>query len=381
MSTKKDYYELLGVPREASAEELKKAYRKMAIQYHPDKNKGDKVAEEKFKEISEAYAVLSDKEKRSMYDRFGHAGINGASGGGGFGGGFSGFGGDFDFSDIFENAFSGESIFDSFFGGGGRGSRQKRGADLRFHMEITLEEAFLGKKQIIEVKKQEKCETCGGTGAKPGTSPSTCPDCGGRGQVRQSRGLFSISTTCPRCGGKGSIVTSPCSACHGKATVAKVKKLNITCPAGIDNGQSIKISGEGEPSSSGGSTGDLYVTVSVKEHDFFLREGEALYCELPVSVTQAILGTSVEIVLIDGKKINVKIPAGTEHGSILKVKGAGMPSLRSGRTGDLHIKIKIEIPQNISSKVKKLVETLSDELGDKNNKATLSRLNRRSSFF
>lgn len=380
MAGKQDYYELLGVSKSATPEELKKAYRKMAIKHHPDKNAGDKASEEKFKEISEAYAVLSDAEKKSVYDRFGHEGLKGAAGGGGgFSGGFSS--GGFNFNDIFEGAFGGgEGFFDSFFGGSRGGSRVRGGADIRYQVQITLKEALEGKKSTVEVRKQEKCSVCKGSGAKPGTSPTTCPDCGGTGQIRQSRGLFSVSTTCPRCGGRGSVISSPCSTCHGKGHVAQTKKINVTIPAGIDNGQSIKISGEGEASSSGGPNGDLYITVRVEDHDIYHREADILYCELPVSVSQAILGTMVSCPTIDGKKVKIKIPSGTAHGSVLRVRGEGMPSLRTGVRGDLHVKILVEIPQKLSAKAKALIEELASEMKD-TEEPMPKRLQRNSSFF
>jgi molecular chaperone DnaJ len=360
MAAKGDYYELLGVPRNVNKEDLKKAYRKLAIQFHPDKNKGDKAAEEKFKTISEAYAVLSDDQKRATYDRFGHEGLGGSGGGGG---GFQQ--GNFDFSDIFEDVFSGDSIFGSFFGGGGRGgsSRSKRGADLRYKMEVTLEDALAGKKHTLEVKKQERCDDCKGSGAKPGTSQKACPDCGGSGQIRQSRGMFSINTVCHRCSGNGRIVESPCSTCSGAGTVVQKKKINVTIPPGIDDGQSIKISGEGEAAPGDGSSGDLYLSIALRQHDIFIRQEENLFAELPVNLAQAVLGGSNEVRTLDGKTIKIKIQAGTSEGAMLRVKGEGMPILNAGgRRGDLMLRVKLDVPSRLTSKQKKLFEELSADM-------------------
>ncbi len=357
---KEDYYELLGVPKNVNKDDLKKAYRKLAIQYHPDKNKGDKASEEKFKAINEAYAVLSDDQKRATYDRFGHEAVGGGGGGGGF------QQGNFDFSDIFEDVFSGDSAFSSFFGFGGRGgggSRAKRGADLRYKMEVTLEDALVGKKHTLEIKKQERCDDCNGSGAKKGTSQKTCPDCGGGGQIRQSRGMFSINTACHRCSGTGRIIESPCNTCSGAGTVVQKKKINVTIPPGIDDGQSIKMSGEGEAASGDGSAGDLYLTIALRQHEIFIRQEENLFAELPVNLAQAVLGGSNEVRTLDGKTIKIKIQSGTSEGSMLRVKGEGMPILNSGgRRGDLMLRVKLDIPSRLTSKQKKLFEELSSEM-------------------
>jgi molecular chaperone DnaJ len=362
-NAKRDYYEVLGVPKTANKDELKKAYRKLAIQLHPDKNKGDAKAEEQFKELSEAYAILSDDQKRAAYDRFGHEGLQQGGGGGGAGG-FGGFSQSYDFSDIFEDVFGSDSPFSSFFGfGQGRGGRSKRGQDLRYKMELTLEEAFQGKKHVLEVKKQERCETCSGTGAKPGTSMRTCQECGGNGQVRQSRGMFSISTTCPRCGGQGRMIESPCNPCDGTGLIHQRKKINVTIPPGIEEGQSIKISGEGEAASGGGPAGDLYIAISIHPHEFYARAEEHLYVEAPVNIAQAVLGGQLDIPTIDQKKLKLKIAAGTAHGSILRIKGEGMPVLNGGgRRGDLHVKVLVTIPVRLSAKEKKLFEDLAKEM-------------------
>lgn len=382
MATKADYYETLGVPKNATKEDLKKAYRKLAIQYHPDKNKGDQAAEEKFKTISEAYAVLSDDQKRATYDRFGHEGLSGGGGGQGFGGFQQG---NFDFSEIFEDVFGGgESVFGSFFGFGGRGgrTRTRKGADLRYKMDLTLEEALNGKKHVLEVKKQEKCEVCDGSGAKPGTSQKSCPDCGGNGQIRQSRGMFSVNTTCPRCSGQGRIVESPCVKCDGSGVLLEKKKINVTIPPGIDEGQSIKIGGEGESPVGGGTAGDLYISIALRPHDYFVREEEHLYCEAEINIAQAALGAQIEIETIDHKKIKVRIAPGTAHGTVLRVKGEGMPILNAGgRRGDLHIKVLVQIPTRLGSAEKKLFEQLGKELGMDESRPLKRLTSERSSFF
>lgn len=357
---KRDYYEILGVPKGAGKEDLKKAYRKLAVQYHPDKNAGDPKAEEKFKEVNEAYAVLSDDQKRATYDRFGHEGLQGGPGGGG-GGGFQG---SYDFSDIFEDVFGNDSVFGSFFGmGGNRQGRSRRGSDLRYKMELSLEEAFTGKKHQLDVNKQERCDTCHGSGAKPGTSLKTCETCGGHGQVRQSRGMFSISTTCPRCNGQGRMIEAPCGDCSGHGTVTRRKKINITIPPGIDEGQSIKISGEGEAAAGGGPAGDLYIAITLRPHEHYARAEEHLYAEAQVNIAQAVLGSQIEIPTIDHKKLKLKVAAGTAHGSVLRIKGEGMPVLNAGgRRGDLHVKVLVQIPERLGSKEKKLFEELAQEM-------------------
>ena len=361
---KEDFYELLGVSRSATKDELKKAYRKLAVKYHPDKNKGNKQAEEHFKKISEAYAVLSDDKKRKTYDQFGHDGLKG-----GMGGGFSG---GFDFSSIFEEfddlfsgfgegSFGGSSFFDSFFGGGGRRrSRTRKGRDLEYRIDLDLKEAFEGHHTTIDIRKKEQCAPCNGNGVEKGTSSSTCPDCGGLGQVRQSRGIFSINAPCSRCSGSGQIIKNPCRVCGGSGVEFKRKKINIRVPAGIDNGQTIKITGEGEALEGGGINGDLYVVVKVNPHDYFVREDDVLYCEMPINLSQAILGTTMIIKLLDDKKVNLKVTPGTQHGDVMRIKGQGMVMLNSGgRRGDLHVKILVHIPERLSGKEKRLFEELA----------------------
>jgi len=385
MAEKEDYYKLLEIEKGASKEEIKKAYRKLAIKYHPDKNKGDKNAEEMFKKVSEAYAILSDDEKRQVYDRFGHSGLSGAGGGGGFSG-FSDM--NFNFSDIFESAFGGspfegESIFESFFGGRGRrsgGGRASRGKDLRYKMDLTLEEAFNGKKSSFEVQKQDPCDTCKGSGLKPGTSAATCPDCGGEGQIRQSRGIFSINSVCPRCQGKGKIISAPCPSCSGKGTSSKRKTINVTIPAGIDNGQSIKISGEGE-SVQGGEPGDLYISVNVSDDDYFVRDGETLYCEVMVPLTTAVLGGTVTIDTIQKKKIKLKILPGTQPGTQTRIKGEGMPVLNRSARGDLQVKLSITIPTRLNPVDKQLYEQIARGSEDEEKTSHLIKIKKQKSGF
>ena len=361
MPVKQDYYELLGVSKNAGKEDLKRAYRKLAVKYHPDKNQGNSAAAEKFKQISEAYAVLSDDQKRSMYDRFGHEGVGASGGKGGSGGGFSG--GGFDFSSVFEefdDIFSGGNIFESFFGGGGRrASRQRKGRDIQYRVTLTLEQAFSGYKTKVDLERQEQCGALTGRNCANRATLSTCPNCQGAGQIRQSRGLFSINSSCARCQETGKVIDNPCRGCSESGLRRISKTINVTIPAGIEDGQSVKIPGEGEGASGGGINGDLYITISLKNHTYFLREEDILYCEIPVSITQAVLGSSLSIKNLDGKKISLKITPGTQHGAILRVKNQGMPILNSGRRGDLHVKIIVEIPAKINGKEKKLFEELS----------------------
>ncbi|HMB01383.1 MAG TPA: molecular chaperone DnaJ [Spirochaetota bacterium] len=384
-----DYYDLLGVSKNATKDELKKAYRKLAIKYHPDKNKGNPEAEQKFKDISEAYAVLSDDQKRANYDRFGHDAFKQYQNQGGGTGPFSGFsGGSFnfqdifgDFDDIFGGGFSGESIFDTLFGrsSGRRGGRQARGRHLKYSLSLTLEEAYKGKTVDLEVKKNVTCPQCKGTGSKPGSPPSRCPDCNGEGQIRQSRGLFSITSPCHRCHGKGTIITTPCSGCNGSGIVKEKKNITATIPPGIADGQSIKKTGEGEAVSMG-TPGDLYLTISVKPHDIFHREGNNLYCEIPISVSQAALGDVIKIKTIENKTVRIKIPPGTQHGKILRIKKEGMPDVHSGHRGDMHVKVLINIPVRLSGKEKAVYEQLA-RTEKKSDFPQPKKLKRKSFFF
>ncbi len=342
----KDYYEILGVNRNASDEEIKKAYRRLALKYHPDRNPGDPAAEERFKEIAEAYAVLSDPQKRAEYDRYGSVGS-----------------GDFEFSGPFGDFF--EDIFSSFFGGGRRRrSRGKRGADLRYDLKITFEEAVFGTRKSLVFKRKKVCDRCGGTGVEPGYSKERCPVCGGRGEVYYTRGFFTISQTCPRCHGTGYIITHPCEKCHGKGYVMDEIKIDVDIPAGVDNGARLRVAGEGEPGENGGPPGDLYVFISVEEHPFFKREGDDLICRVPVSFPQAALGDIIEIPTPYGVE-KVKIPPGTQSATVFKIRGRGVKNLSTGRTGDLLVEIYIEVPKKLNEEQKELLREFERLTGSK----------------
>ena len=351
---KRDYYEVLGVVKSASADEIKKAYRKLALKHHPDRNKGDKSAEAKFKEASEAYHVLSDKERRKNYDQFGHAAFEGASGRGGFS--------NFDFSGAFSDIF-GSDIFDDIFEGfgGARGRSRRRstnyrGADLRYDLSISLEDAYNGKKQEINFSSSEKCEICNGYGAEPGSKPISCSTCGGQGQVRSSQGFFTIQQTCPDCGGSGEQISSPCKECRGIGKKQTKKKIFTSIPKGVDDGTRIRLSGKGEAGIKGGGNGDLYIFVSIKSHSIFKRAEENLFFEFPISLADAALGTTVEVPTIDGGKAKVKIPAGTQNGKQFRLKGKGMPLMRNKDYGDLYIQALTEVPVSLTKEQKNLLE-------------------------
>ncbi len=318
---KKDFYEVLGVNRDASDDEIKKAYRKLAMKYHPDRNPDNAQAEEKFKEAKEAYEILSDSQKRAAYDQFGHAGVDPQAGGGGFQGGAGGFGG---FADAFGDIFG-----DIFGGGGGRGGRSNvyRGADLRYNLEITLEEAAHGCEKQIRIPTMDECETCHGTGAKPGTSAKACSTCGGHGQVRMQQGFFSIQQTCPSCHGTGKVIPDPCRSCHGAGRVKSHKTLSVKIPAGIDEGDRIRLSNEGEAGQNGGPSGDLYIQVHIKQHSVFAREGNDLLCEMPISFTTAALGGEIEIPTLDGAA-KIRIPEETQSGKVFRLRGKGIRGVR-----------------------------------------------------
>ena len=338
---KVDYYEILCVERTVSDDELKKAYRRLAVQYHPDRNPGNQAAEEKFKELSEAYAVLSDKQKRATYDRFGHAGL----GGGGFGGFEGGFGGG-GFSDIFDN------IFGDIFGGG---AARAGGVDLRYHMEIDFREAAFGVEKEITFGKESKCGTCSGNGAKPGTQPLACGTCQGSGQIRMSQGFFTIARTCPKCQGRGTLIHDLCETCHGSGRQKTPHKLSVTIPAGIDDGQRLRLRGEGEVGEGGGQPGDLYVEVSIKEHPLFKRQNEHIILEMPITFVQASLGASVQVPTLDGS-MSVKIPAGTQHDELIRLRGKGIKRLNGSGFGDEVIRILVETPTRLSGKQKELLK-------------------------
>ncbi len=357
---KRDYYEVLGVNKGASADQIKSAYRKLAVKHHPDKNKGDKAAEEKFKEASEAYHVLSNSERKQNYDNFGHAAFeNGGGGRGGFG--------NFDFSNHFSDIF--EDFFGEGFGGSSRRSRRSnnRGSDLRYDLSITLEEAFAGKKQDIKFSTSEKCDKCSGSGSKPGHDAGACSMCGGHGQVRSSQGFFTVQQTCPQCGGAGEEITNPCNNCNGQGKKQTSKRLSVTIPKGVDDGTRIRLSGKGEAGSRGGSTGDLYLFINVYSHDLFKRSDENLFFECPISIADAALGTSIEIPTIDGGKAKIKIPAGTQGGKQFRLKGKGMPLMRGNDNGDLYVQVITEVPVSLNSEQKELLEKFRDIENEKSN--------------
>ncbi len=356
---KRDYYEVLGINKNASADQIKSAYRKLAVKYHPDKNKGDKASEEKFKEASEAYHVLSNAERKQNYDNFGHAAFeNGGGGRGGFG--------NFDFSSSFSDIF--EDFFGEGFGGGRRSRRSNnRGSDLRYDLSITLEEAYSGKKQDIKFSTSEKCNTCKGSGSKPGTSASSCSMCGGHGQVRSSQGFFTVQQTCPQCSGSGEQITNPCSECSGQGKRQASKRLSVTIPKGVDDGTRIRLSGKGEAGTKGAGSGDLYLFINVYSHDLFKRSDENLFFECPISIADAALGTSIEIPTIDGGKAKIKIPAGTQSGKQFRLKGKGMPYMRGSGNGDLYIQVNTEVPISLNREQKELLEKFREIENEKSN--------------
>ncbi len=351
---KRDYYEVLGVGRNASQEEIKKAFRKLARKYHPDMNKEDPSAEHKFKEVNEAYEVLSDPERRRRYDEFGHA-QEGPTGPGGMGG--------WDFGDF--GSF--DSIFDMFFGGGFRGARAprpgpERGADLRYDLEISLEEAAFGLEREIDVVRLDLCGDCQGTGASPGTSPVTCPACGGRGQTSQVRatafGRFTSITTCPRCGGEGKVLESPCQSCQGRGRVRKRRRIKVRIPAGVDSGMRVRVAGEGDSGIRGGPRGDLLVFIEVRRHDVFEREGKDIVCEVPISIWQAALGDEIEVPALDGRA-SLRIPEGTQTGAAFRLRGKGVADVRGGERGDQYVRVKVVTPTRLSEKEKELLRELA----------------------
>ena len=365
--TKRDYYEVLGVSKSATADELKKAYRKLAVQHHPDKNPGDHTAEEKFKELGEAYDVLMDDDKRAAYDRMGHAafaqGTAGPRGGGGF----------HDPFDIFREVFGagGGGVFEQFFGGGGMGGSaqgeggRQRGSDLRYDLQIRLEEAAFGCEKEIEIEKLDACSKCNGTGAEPGSKVTTCPTCRGRGQVIASRGFFQVAQTCPRCRGTGQAIANPCKTCEGEGRVEGRTRIKLKIPAGIDDGSRLRSSRNGEAGMRGGPPGDLYVVIHIKEHEVFEREEENLYCEVPIRFTTAALGGEVSVPTLEGKAA-LKIPAGTQSGTTFKLRGKGVPTLNSSQRGDLMVRVLVEVPSKLGSEQRKKLEEFADLCGDEN---------------
>ena len=365
MAAKRDYYEVLGLQKGASADEIKRAYRKLAVKYHPDRNPGNKEAEEKFKEATEAYEILSDDQKRPLYDQYGFAGVDGNSGFGG-GGGFSGSHAFHDFSDLFGGMGGGFSdIFEGIFGGGRSSSRRsnpnapQQGQSLRYDLDISFKDAVYGTKAEVKFTHNESCSECHGTGAAKGGSRKTCSMCGGSGQVRRQAGFFAVQQTCPTCRGEGTVIDKPCSHCRGSGVEEKSKRVTLNIPAGVDDGKRIAIHGEGDAGKNGGPAGDLIVVLHVEGHTYFERSAQDLYCAVPVTMAQAALGETVFITTLDGKKIEFKLPPGTQNGKLLRIKNEGVPVLNSGRKGDLYIKIIVQVPSHMSSKQKELLEEYS----------------------
>jgi len=369
--SKADFYEMLGVTRECDDGALKSAFRKLAMKYHPDRNPGDADAEHKVKEINQAYEILKDPQKRAAYDRFGHAAFEQGMGGGG--GGFGGGG----FSDIFED------LFGEMMGGGRRRSSggRERGADMRYNMEITLEEAFTGKTAQIRVPSSITCTDCSGSGAKPGTSPVTCAMCSGSGRVRASQGFFSIERTCPQCQGRGQTIKDPCPKCAGQGRVTEERSLSVNIPSGIEDGTRIRLAGEGEAGMRGGPSGDLYIFLSVKPHEFFQRDGADLYCKVPISMTTAALGGQFEVATLDGTQTRVKVPDGTQNGRQFRLKGKGMPILRQPQVGDLYIQVAVETPQNLSRRQRELLEEFEKLSSTENSPQSAGFFSRMKDFF
>jgi len=347
--SKRDYYEVLNLSRNASEAEIKQSYRRLAMKFHPDRNPGDQVAEEKFKEAKEAYEVLNDSRKRAAYDQFGHAAVDGSAGG-------SGFGGAADLGDIFGG------VFRDIFGGGMRGGAQSyRGADLQYTLDLTLEEAVFGITTKIRVPTLVSCATCAGSGAKPGTKPTTCPTCRGMGQVRMQQGFFSIQQACPRCQGRGSVIPEPCETCQGSGRVEEQKTLSVKVPAGVDNGDRIRLAGEGEAGEHGGPPGDLYVQIRVKPHPIFTREDSNLYCEVPIGFATAALGGDLEVPTLDGR-LTLKIPPETQTNKVFRLRGKGVKPVRGGATGDLLCRVVVETPVNLTREQKELLQKLADSM-------------------
>jgi len=343
--SKRDYYEILGVSRSCTEIELKAAFRKLAMQHHPDRNPGDKDCEHRFKEINEAYDVLKDGDKRAAYDRFGHAAFEHGMGGAGHG-----FGADFGstFADIFEGIFG-------MAGSRGRSSGRERGSDLRYNMEISLDEAFTGKTAQIRIPTSVTCEACSGSGAKAGTKPKPCATCGGAGKIRHAQGFFTLERTCPTCHGRGQVIDDPCKVCGGGGRVTRERTLSVNIPTGVEDGTRIRLAGEGEAGLRGGPAGDLYIFLEVAPHEFFQRDGADLYCRVPISMVSAALGGEFEVPAIDGSKVRVKVPAGTQTGGRFRLAGKGMPVLRAKQTGDMYVQVAVETPQNLTKRQRELL--------------------------
>ena len=350
--SKRDYYEVLGIEKNASEAEIKKAFKRLAMKHHPDRNPDNKEAEEKFKEAKEAYEILMDAQKRSAYDQFGHAGVDPSAGMGGAGG----FGGGASFSDIFGDVFG--DIFGGSRGRSGGGARAYRGDDLQYNLELNLEEAVHGTQVDVRIPTHIACDECGGSGAKKGTNATTCPTCGGVGQVRMQQGFFSLQQTCPRCHGRGKVITDPCGKCHGQGRVQKHKTLAVKIPAGVDNGDRIRLSGEGEAGEHGGPPGDLYVQIGVRPHPIFERDGQDLFCEVPINMVTAALGGEMEVPTLDGR-VKLKIPPETQSGKQFRLRGKGVRSVRGGQLGDLMCKVQVETPVNLTKRQRELLEELN----------------------
>ena len=360
--SKRDYYEVLGVNKGASDDDLKKAYRRLAMKFHPDRNPDDKSAEAQFKEVKEAYEILSEPNKRAAYDQYGHAGVD-PSMGGGFGGFGGGGAGGFDFGNIFEEIFRGGG--GGGFSGGGRGGRSQvyRGADLRYDLEVSLEEAAKGSQTRIRIPTETNCETCKGSGAKPGTSSKTCGTCKGSGQVRMQQGFFSVQQTCPHCHGSGKVIEDPCTDCHGRGRKRENKTLEIKIPAGVNDGDRIRLSGEGEAGVNGGPSGDLYVQISLKQHELFTRDGDDLHCEIPITMTTAALGGDIDVPTLEGTA-SLRIPEETQTGKIFRLRGKGVKGMRSGVEGNLYVHVVVETPVNLNSEQKDLLRQLQESMGE-----------------
>jgi len=354
---KRDYYEVLGVDRQATEQQIKSAYRKLALKHHPDRNPGDAAAEEQFKEAAEAYAILADAEKRGLYDRFGHAGVSGAGAGAGFDPTIFA-----DFSDIFGGL--GDAFgFGDIFGGRRRRGGPQRGSDLRYDLEITFDESATGTDTTIQIPREETCETCTGSGASPGTSPETCSQCRGSGQLRYQQGFLTVARPCPNCRGTGKTIAKPCQSCRGAGRISRERKITVKIPAGIATGQRLRLYSEGEHGSAGGPPGDLYVVVHVQEHSFFHREGDDLYCEMPISFPTIALGGSVKVPTLNGQE-DLSIPAGTQTGARFKIRGKGMPSVSGRGRGDLHVIARVTVPKKLTKEQKHLLEELAKTLKD-----------------
>lgn len=366
--SKRDYYETLGISKGAAADEIKKAYRRKAKELHPDRNSDNPDAESQFKEVNEAYDVLKDADKKAAYDRFGHAAFEGGMGGGPRPGGGQG-----DFASAFSDVF--DDLFGDFMGGGrGGGRRAARGSDLRYNMRIDLEEAYEGSAKTINVPTSVSCGSCSGTGAEGGSEPTTCPTCSGMGKVRAQQGFFTVERTCPTCSGTGQIIQNPCRVCGGQGRVEKDRALSVNIPAGVETGTRIRLAGEGEAGMRGGPSGDLYIFIEVADHAIFQRDGTELYCRVPVSMTSAAMGGDIEVPTIDGGRSRVKIPAGSQSGRQMRLRGKGMPALRGGGIGDMFIELAVETPVNLTSRQKELLREF-EELSEENNPESSSFIN------